>query len=603
MSRTPEPAGPQLERQDERPTEATIASVGWSDSRLLRRLFQDARGFVPHMVGVFFLSLLAAPLALLTPVPVKISIDSVLGDHDLPFFLQRIVPDGLETSKDSLLALAAALLITITFFQYLRGLGESVLATYTSESLVLRFRARLLQHVQKLSLRFHDAKGTAESLYRIQYDATTFEGVIIQGLIPITTAVVTLFAMIGVTAQIDGTLTLIALAACPVLYLVTKYFRHRLRTRWSDAKAMESRVLGVVQEVLSSLRVVKAFGRESWEVQRFKQRARQGLQAKLVAVTSEGVFSLLIGVTVAAGTAAVLYVGVRHVQAGSLTLGNLVLVMLYLVMLYQPLETIGVKFALLQSALASADRAFSLMAIDPDVPDRPDARPLATTRGSILFRDVSFSYDNDQPVLQNVTFEIPPGTRVGICGPTGAGKTTLANLLPRFYDPTSGAILLDDVDLRKYRLADLRHQFSIVLQDTVLFSTSVAENIAYGRPDASQNEIAEAAEAANAHGFILDLPDGYQTQVGERGMRLSGGERQRIALARAFLRDAPVLILDEPTSSIDVKTEGMVMDALERLMQGRTTFMISHRPNTLDACDLLLHVEQGRVLMLPRSGR
>ncbi len=250
----------------------------------------------------------------------------------------------------------------------------------------------------------------------------------------------------------------------------------------------------------------------------------------------------------------------------------------------------------MQSQLASAERAFSLLDEQPDVAERPNARPLSCASGTVAFRNISFDYAKDRPALRNISFEIGPGTRLGITGRTGAGKTTLMSLLTRFYDPTEGQILLDGIDLRDYKLADLRHQFGIVLQEPVLFSTSIAENIAYARPDASDEEIVAAAKAADAHEFIIRLPQGYETQVGERGMQLSGGERQRISLARAFLKDAPILILDEPTSSVDVKTEAVIMEALERLMHGRTTFMIAHRLSTLQNCDRLLVLEHGRLV-------
>jgi ATP-binding cassette subfamily B protein len=267
----------------------------------------------------------------------------------------------------------------------------------------------------------------------------------------------------------------------------------------------------------------------------------------------------------------------------------------YLAQLYLPVQVISKSITSMQSALAGAERAFALLDEVPDVAERPDGRPLGRAAGAVSFRAVSFAYDGGAPVLRDVTFEVPPGTRLGIAGETGAGKTTLIGLLARFYDPTAGQILLDGIDLRDYRLADLRQQFGIVLQDTVLFSTTVAENIAYARPQATEAEIIEAAKAANAHDFILGLPDGYQTVVGERGMRLSGGERQRIALARAFLKDAPILILDEPTSSLDERTEAGVMEAMERLMRGRTTFMIAHRLTTLANCEVRLEIEDGRV--------
>ncbi|HLD50099.1 MAG TPA: ABC transporter ATP-binding protein, partial [bacterium] len=295
-------------------------------------------------------------------------------------------------------------------------------------------------------------------------------------------------------------------------------------------------------------------------------------------------------------TASVLYFGVRHVQEGKISLGQLLMIMSYLAQLYAPIRAISTKSADIQASLASAERALALLDRVPDVADRPHAAAIARSSGHITFSKVSFCYEPDRPVLNGISFDILPGSRVGIAGHTGAGKTTLMSLLTRFYDPTQGEILIDGIDLRDCKLADLRNQYAIVLQDAVLFSTSIAENIAYARPGASEKEIIAASKAAHAHEFISGFPQGYETKVGERGMKLSGGERQRISLARAFLKDAPILILDEPTSSIDVKTETLILDAMEKLMQGRTTFMIAHRLSTLEHCDVRLNLENGRLI-------
>ena len=407
------------------------------------------------------------------------------------------------------------------------------------------------------------------------------------------TATFTLVSMLYVTAVIDWQLALVAVAVSPVLLAVSWRYRARLRTQSRRVKRLESGAMSMAQETLAATRVVQAFGQEEHEEQRFTRRFHEGMWARVHYAVVSGRYALLVGLTTAVGSAVVLFVGALHVQAGVITVGELVLVMSYLAQLYTPLRTMSRKAGSLQGHLASAERAFAVLDEQPDVQERPGARALVRARGDL--DGVSFGYDAQRPVLENVSLHVRPGMRVGVSGATGAGKTTLVSLLNRFYDPTEGRILLDDVDLRDYRLVDLRRQFAVVLQEPLLFSTSIGENIAYARPEASFEEITAAAAAAGAHDFIAALPDGFDTLVGERGVRLSGGERQRISLARAFLKDAPVLVLDEPTSAVDVRTEKAIMEAMYRLMEGRTTFLIAHRLGTLEGCDQRIELAGGRV--------
>jgi len=566
------------------------------DVALYRRLLREARPYRLHLAGLFGLGLLASPVALLNPVPLKIVVDSVLGGHPLPAFLQPFIPEVAAQSPTAILLFAIGLLVAVAALGHLQGLASTLLRAYVGERLVLDFRARIMQQVQRLSLSYHDSRGTTDSLYRIQHDAPAIQNIMVEGVIPSISAAITLATMIAVTAHLDWQLAIVALAISPPLFFVARVYRRRMRSQSRQVKKLESSALAVVQETLGALRVVKAFRQEARETDRFLRRLREGMAARIGLALLQGHYGLLVGLTAALGMATVLLIGVRHVRTGTLTLGQLLLVMGYLGQLYEPLKTISRKASSLQSYLASAERAFALLDERPDVPERLHARPLVRAVGALAFRHVSFAYNSDRPVLDNVSFEIPPSARVAIVGTTGAGKTTLVSLLTRFYDPTAGAIFLDGMDLRDYRLADLRDQFAIVLQEPVLFSTTIGENIAYGRPGASDLDIVRAARAAGAHDFIVHLPRGYATPAGERGMQLSGGERQRVALARAFLKDAPILILDEPTSSLDVKTEAAILEAMDRLMEGRTAFLITHRPSALTTCDVRLQLEWGRLV-------
>ncbi|MCC2672250.1 MAG: transporter related protein [Armatimonadetes bacterium] len=573
-----------------------------TDFALFRRLFWESRKYLPRLGGVLFLQLLGTPLTLLVPVPMKLAVDSVIHQRPLPPPLAGWLPWAAEDPR-GLLLLVCGLSLVIALANQLQSLSSSLLTVQTSQCLLLDFRSRMFLHAERLSLLYHTKKGTADTQYRIQSDATALEWLFVDGAIPLLNSTFSLVSMLYVVLRLNWKIGCTALVIAPALFMLTRATRPLMRRQSRELKKQESAALGIIQEVLGVLRVVKAFGQEERERDRYAAAADRCVQRRIRLTLADGTLGLLINMIAAVGLAAVLYFGVNDVLAGALTLGEMLLISSYISQLYAPLKTLSRKSVNLQTQLASAERALGLLDEPVDVPEPETPRPLERAGGAIEFRNVSFSYDGKRQALQDVSFQVPAGARVGIVGATGAGKTTLTYLMMRFGDPDGGAVLLDGVDLREYSVNGLRGQFAMVFQEPVLFATSIAENIAYARPDATMDEIIAAAEAANIHHFISELPDGYASRVGERGMSLSGGERQRIGLARAFLRDSPILILDEPTSSVDMRTEELIMESVERLMQGRTTFIIAHRLNTLDACDQVLQVEGGRVTLRPPGER
>lgn len=565
---------------------------------VLLRVLAESRRCSAALALIASLSLLSLPLTLLYPLPLKIVVDNVLGHSPLPAGLSLLLPIH---SSGSALFCAIALLLALAVVVNLQGLASWWLQTYVGEKLVWDFRAKLLNHVQRLPLSFHDRYGATDSVYRIQHDAPAIQYVVIQGLIPLLTSLLILLGMIYVTLRIDVALALVALGIVPILLVLTMVCSRLVRQRSQLIKDLDTRAMSVIQEVLGCIRVIKAFGQEDQEHERFVRRSTKRRSGQVRLASAQAIFNLLIGLTIAGGTAASLYIGVRHVRAGVLTIGSLLVVMAYIAQLYQPLQLLTGKTSDLQAWMISLERCFTVLDREPEIAESPHALPITRAQGHFEFRNVSFSYGDSGRGIAGLSFKIPAGSRVGIVGTTGAGKTTLLNLLMRFYDPTDGQVLLDGVDLREYRIADLRRQFAVVLQEPVLFDASIAENIAYGKRSATDEEIIAAAQSASAHEFILKLDHGYETAAGERGAALSGGERQRISLARAFLRDSPILILDEPTSSVDLHTESAILNATATLMQGRTTFMIAHRLNTLRCCNIILVLEQGELKEIRNS--
>ncbi|HVH15550.1 MAG TPA: ABC transporter ATP-binding protein [Candidatus Angelobacter sp.] len=565
---------------------------------MFRRVLSDLRPYLWFIVALSAVSLSAIPITLITPVSLKLIVDSVLGSVPISGYLAFLAPSGSEAPKQTILWLAIAILLASTILAYLQSLVYVWFSSKVGNRMTMDMRARLFRQMQRLSIIYHDTKGTADSAYRTLNDAPMLKSFGVDSLIPLVTSVLTLSAMIIVTLFLDPELALIALLVSPFMLLLTVVFRPRIRAGWRKFKTSESAAMAVAQETLGASRVVKAFGQEEQKSKQLVHHYGESLTAQLKVNVDSAIYNLLVGIVTAAGLAAVLYVGILHVEANTLTLGNLLIVNYYVAQLYTPLKNVGQRMLDIQMSLAGMERYHAVLDEKPDVPEAQNAIPLTTAEGRIAFQKVTFEYTTAHPVLQDLSFELSPDSCLGIVGPTGSGKTTITNLLLRFFDPTSGSITLDGIDLRLYKLADLRNQYAVVHQDTVLFSTTITENIRFAKPDASIREVIGAAKAAKAHDFITSLPDGYETLVGERGMKLSGGERQRISLARAFLKNASILILDEPTSALDVHTEAAVLDTIQVLMRGRTTLMIGHRASALRNCNWILVLDDGKITQM-----
>lgn len=567
----------------------------YSIKELFKRIAIYNKPFWPKIALLFFLHLVETPIALLKPYALKLLIDSGFGSQKMPGFIVTFFPSEYQFSFTTVAIISSLIVIVIAFLENLNIFITWLMSTSVGEKIVLNFRAILFDHIQRLSLAYHDKQGTSDSIFRIQWDTMNIRSLLLVQLPPLVSSIITLLSMLVVMFLINWKFAAISLCLLPPLYFLSKVSNKKLIQDWYKVKDAESIAMSVMHEVLSSLRIVKAFGQEQNENNRFFDKSNEAVKGNIKLAGTAAAFSFVVGMLLAVGTALFIYMGATFVKSGQMTLGDLILILAYLGQILGPLQSIVKNLNDIQSSVAGISRAFSVLDEDKEVKDNPHAQQLTRAKGAFLFNEVSFSYPEGHRVLQNISFRINAGDRVGIMGSTGAGKSTLISLLMRFYDPTEGIISIDGNDIRDYKLSDYRKQFSIVLQEPVLFSTTIKENIRYGRPEATENEIVEAAIAANAHHFIMKNEDGYDALVGERGMQLSGGERQRISIARAFIKNAPVLILDEPTSSLDIKTEAQIIEAMERLMEGKTTFMITHRLDTLSSCNVILHVENGKI--------
>ncbi len=538
------------------------------------------------------LTVLSALTGLLAPWPLKIVVDNVLGTQPLPAVLSF---PWLTGGKVSLLLAAVGAGLLVTMIHHALAVAQSWLTTTFEQKMILDFRSDLFEHAQRLSMAYHDQRRAGAMIYAINFQADAAAGVVM-AIQPMAQSAISLVGIFLVTYKINATLALLSLSVVPFLYYSVGYYATHIQQRLLAVKGMEGESLSIIHEAMSMLRVIVAFGREPHEYRRFRQQGERAVKARIALTLRQTLFALAVNMITAAGSALVLGYGAYLALHGKLTAGDLLVVLAYIAAIYTPLEAISTTIGSLQDQFVSLRIAFELLDTPAEIQDAPGAQTLERAHGAVRFEKVEFSYEGRIDTLKSVSFEAQPGQVIAVCGPTGAGKTTLISLLPRFYDPKSGRILLDGVDTRQLSLKSLRSQISFVLQEPLLFSATIAENIRYGRLEASMEEIVAAAQGANAHDFIRKLPQGYDTVLGERGALLSGGERQRIAVARAFLKDAPILILDEPTSAIDSKTEAVILDALERLMQGRTTFMIAHRLATIRNADLILVMHHGEIV-------
>jgi subfamily B ATP-binding cassette protein MsbA len=562
---------------------------GWRIAELLR----------PHSKALAF-GLLAvigeSAASLLEPWPLKIVLDDVLKSRPIPGWLNPLVVSIAGTEKLAVLEFAALAVMAIAILGALCSYAEKYLTTNVGQWVMHDLRRTLYSHIQRMSLAFHDHSQTGDLISRVTSDIDAVQSFIASGLLGALINCLTLVGMVGVMFYVNWHFTLIALSVAPVLFLVVYRYTRRIKKASREVRKKEGEIVSVVQEVLTSIRVVKAFAREDYEQHRLEEQSLESVDLALRARGLKARLSPIVEIIVAAGTAMVLWFGGRMALEGNLSPGSLILFIWYLGKMYKPMQELSKMTDAYSKAAVGYERIREVLETQRDLRDLPGSRNAPRLRGEIEFENVTFSYGQDSHTLTNVSFKIEPGQVAALVGPTGAGKTTIINLIPRFYDPTEGVIKIDGQDIKRFKQKSLREQISFVLQDTLLFHAPIWQNIAYGKPDASRAEILRAAELANANEFIEKMPDGYDTLVGERGVTLSGGQRQRIAIARAIIRDTPILILDEPSSGLDAASERLVFEALDRLMQGKTCIIIAHRLATIRRADIIFVVKDGAIV-------
>ncbi|HEV2991984.1 MAG TPA: ABC transporter ATP-binding protein [Candidatus Angelobacter sp.] len=553
----------------------------------------------PHVfsLSLGFLAVLGEAIAnLLQPWPLKIVLDEVFRTNAGKTAIPGFVHHFLGADKLSMVKFACLAVLAIALLDAVSTYAEKYLTTKVGQWVTYDLRRTLYAHIQRLSLAFHDQKRTGDLISRVISDVDDIQSFINSGLLSTLINVITLLGMVCVMLWINWQFTLIALSVAPVLFAVVYTYTRRIKNATRNVRKKESEVFSVVEEVLSSIRLVKAFAREQYEQERLEEASLEEVDSALRARSLKARLMPLVDMIVAAGTCLVLWFGARLTLSGALSVGSMVLFIQYLSKMYKPMQELSKMTDTYSKAAVGYERIQEIFETDNEVRDLKGAKPIKKIRGKIEFQDVSFFYSADQPIIKNMSFCIEPGQVAAVVGPTGVGKTTIISLVSRFYDPVSGAVKIDGTDIRQFQQQSLRQHISYVLQENVLFHGPLWQNIAYGKPEATQKEIVRAAELANAMEFIEKLPQGFATVVGERGMTLSGGQRQRIAIARAIIRNTPILMLDEPTTGLDAASEKLVFEALDRLMVGKTVIVVAHRLSTIRRADVIYVVDEGTIV-------
>jgi len=546
------------------------------------------------MTVAFLAVAVSSATELLEPLPLKIVLDYLLQGKHLPGWAMVVV-GWIGNDKLAVLNFAVVAVAVIAVVGAASSYLENWLTTTIGQRIMHELRRTVYSHIQRLSLAEHDEKRTGDLIGRVTDDIESVQDFVTTALLGIVTNVLTLFGMIGIMLYMNWRFTLISLAIAPVLFAAVLFLTRKIKSASRDVRKKESELVSTVQEVFSSIRVVKAFAREDYEQRRFERQSLENVETALKAQSLKMKLSPVVEIIVAIGTCLMLGVGARLVMAGKLSPGGLVLFLFYLGKMYKPMRDLSKMTNTVSKASVGFERIREVLESESKVRDLPRARRAPAFKGKIEFEHVSFGYTPEEPIVQDISFTVEPGQVAAFVGPTGAGKTTIINLIARFYDPLSGRIKIDGTDIREFKLRSLRSQISFVLQDTLLFRAPVWQNIAYGRPESSRAEIMRAAELANADEFVKEMPEGYDTMVGERGVTLSGGQRQRIAIARAMIRQTPILVLDEPTSGLDAQSELAVIDALDRLMKDKTSIVIAHHLATIVHADHIFVVKDNQI--------